>query len=63
MSEEKKPSDNNLKTVYPKYAICLSPSSISVEAPTKKECLDLFKQVQKTAVNSKPTKMLEDAIR
>jgi len=51
------------KTVYPKYAINVNSSGISVEAPTKKECESLYKFVQKTAPNVKPSKMLEDAIR
>ena len=51
------------KTVYPKYAINVNSSGISVEAPTKKECESLYRFVQKTAPNVKPSKMLEDAIR
>jgi hypothetical protein len=55
-------TDQN-KTVYPKYAINISASSISVEAPTKTECESLYLFVKQSAPDVKPSKMLEDAIR
>jgi hypothetical protein len=51
------------KTVYPKYSISVSTSGITVEAPSKKECLQLFNKVQKNNSTVKPSKALEDAIR
>jgi hypothetical protein len=51
------------KTVYPKYSISVSPTGITVEAPTKKECLELYRKTQQSAPQVKPSKMLEDAIR
>ena len=53
----------NIKTVYPKYSISVNSNGIIVEAPTKKECLELFNKVQKKTPEVKPTKMLQDAIR
>jgi hypothetical protein len=51
------------KTVYPKYSISVNQTGITVEAPTKKECLELFTKVQQSTPSVKPSKMLEDAIR
>ena len=51
------------KTVYPKYSISVSASGITVEAPTKKECIQLFNKVQINVPKVKPSKMLEDTIR
>jgi hypothetical protein len=46
---------------YPKYSISVSTSGVTVEAPTRKECVALFKQVQQTRL--KPSEGLKDAIR
>lgn len=57
------PNTEANKTVYPKYSISIGQGGITVEAPTKKECLELYKQVQKNAAPLQPTKGLKDAIR
>lgn len=56
-------AEQNIKTVYPKYSISVNTSGVTVEAPTKKECLELYKKVQESSPALKPSKMLEDAIR
>jgi hypothetical protein len=55
------PNTEANKTVYPKYSISVSNSGVTVEAPTKKECLALFNKVKSTAI--KPSDGLQDAIR
>ena len=57
------PNTEANKTVYPRYSISIGQSGITVEAPTKKECLQLYNKVQKTAPKLKPTQGLQDAIR